>query len=256
MNTTSNKMGKIIYNMLQDIPDSLSWTELQWEHEIGLRNNSNNIKKNHFYELFKSNDEGVSRWVSRKELSTTSIAFTDNGNVRQNKPQHFPKDVKEKYIFEYQRKGVSQKGTVTHIRTNGFDTETLHNHPIGNHIKKYYDGSRCVVCGIKADVSDHKNDLYNDPRVLNVDTQTVDDFQPMCNGCNLKKRQISIKTKEENKRVGATYIPQLAVFGIDFIEGDETLNISDPNAMKGTYWYDPIEFMKFIKEHMSNKRTE
>ena len=39
----------------------------------------------------------------------------------------------------------------------------------------------------------------------------------------------------------------LCIFQIDFIEGDETFNIKDPNAMKGTFWYDPIEFIKFIK---------
>ena len=39
----------------------------------------------------------------------------------------------------------------------------------------------CIVCGSASDiVIDHKNDLYNDPRVLNSDTQVPDDFQTLC----------------------------------------------------------------------------
>jgi hypothetical protein len=52
------------------------------------------------------------------------------------------------------------------------------------------------------------------------------------------------------KRYGATNISSLSVFGIDFINGDETYDISDINAMKGTYWYDPVQFMKILKEKL------
>lgn len=56
------------------------------------------------------------------------------------------------------------------------------------------------ICGSKSHlVTDHKNDLYNDIRVLNSKTQTVDDFQCLCNHCNLQKRQISKQTKIEKK---------------------------------------------------------
>jgi hypothetical protein len=53
------------------------------------------------------------------------------------------------------------------------------------------------------------------------------------------------------KRYGATNIPSLKPYGIDFIEGNETLDQSNPNAMKGTYWYDPIVFHTHIqKKHL------
>jgi hypothetical protein len=51
---------------------------------------------------------------------------------------------------------------------------------------------------------------------------------------------------KSGKRYGATNIPSLSVFGVDFIQGDETFDINDPNAMVGTYWYDPIAFIKEI----------
>ena len=60
----------------------------------------------------------------------------------------------------------------------------------------------------------------------------------------MKKREICRKTKETGIRYKATNIPQLATFGIDYTKGDETFDINDPNALVGTYWYDPVEFLK------------
>ena len=39
-------------------------------------------------------------------------------------------------------------------------------------------------------------------------------------------------------------IPQLSIFGIDFIQGDETYVETNTDTLVGTYWYDPVEFMK------------
>jgi 5-methylcytosine-specific restriction endonuclease McrA len=120
--------------------------------------------------------------------------------------------------------------------------------PIRHDIKKYYKNINCVHCGSKSElVCDHKNDLYNDPKVLDTKTQTLDDFQSLCMHCNLQKRQIMKDTLKENKRYGATNIPMLKPFNIDFTIGDEKFDKNDFNAMKGTYWYDPIDFMKRIK---------
>jgi hypothetical protein len=126
--------------------------------------------------------------------------------------------------------------------------------PIRKDIKNYYKQISCCACGRNTDlICDHKNDLYNDPRVLNVKTQTREDFQSLCNQCNLLKRQVSKNTKKSNKRYEATNIPILKVFGIGFINGDETYNPDDVDAMKGTYWYDPIAFMEGIKKYYEEK---
>jgi hypothetical protein len=120
--------------------------------------------------------------------------------------------------------------------------------PIRKDIKDYYKQIPCVVCGSKSElVCDHKNDLYNDPKVLNTKTQIIDDFQSLCTHCNLLKRQIMKNTLKTNKRYGATNIPSLKCFGIDFTLGNETLDVKNPNAMCGTYWYDPCDFMNKIK---------
>lgn len=187
--------------------------------------------------IFQPNKEGVSEWVSRETITETPLDWGKNGAAR-----HGIYFADNRYIWEKQG-----KSKITALRTNGFSEDLLYGakRPIRKDIHDYHKCRACVVCGSKSDlVTDHKNDLYNDPRVLDKDTQTIDDFQCLCNHCNLQKRQVSKKTIQEGKRIGATTIPSLAVFGVDFTEGDETFNSLDINAMKGTYWYDPVEFMK------------
>lgn len=196
--------------------------------------------------LFSPNIDGKSRWVSRKEISENEILdWGKNGAAR-----HGVYFGDKRYIWEKEGKGM-----IKALRTVGFSDNELYgaSRPIRPDIEKHHKAMGCVVCGSRSDlVTDHKNDLYNDLRVLDAKTQTIDDFQCLCNHCNLQKRQISKKTKEIGKRIGATTIPSLAIFGIDFVEGDESIDESDVNAMVGTYWYDPVEFMKKIKERMIN----
>jgi len=120
--------------------------------------------------------------------------------------------------------------------------------PIRKNIRNALLLSPCVVCGTNSQIEiDHKNGLYNDPRVLNSKTQTVEDFQPLCKHCNDQKRQTCVWQKNQGKRYPASMIPQLAIFGIDFVEGDLTLDETDVNSLKGTYWYDPVDFMIKLK---------
>ena len=196
--------------------------------------------------IFKPNDEGISNWVDRIVFSEEpELNWGNNGNGR-----HGVYFADNRYIWEKQG---SHK--VTALRLNGFNTDKLHgaSRPIRSDIHAYHKQFGCVVCGSNSDlVTDHKNDLYNDPRVLDSKTQTLDDFQCLCNHCNLQKRQIARVTRETELRYGATHIPLLNVFGVDFIYGDDTFDKNDVNAMVGTYWYDPIAFMTYIKNNLVN----
>lgn len=192
--------------------------------------------------IFKPNKDGVSEWISREELSSTPLALSKNGNMR-----HGVLFGVNYYNWEVER---GNRREISKMRTNGLSERSLISttRPIRKDIDKYHKEMGCVVCGSHCDlVTDHKNDLYNDPRVLNIETQTIYDFQCLCTHCNLQKRQIAKKTRETCKRIGATTIPSLRVFGIDFIEGDDTYDEKDIYAMKGTYWYDPVAFMEHIR---------
>lgn len=87
-----------------------------------------------------------------------------------------------------------------------------------------------------------------------METQTKEDFQSLCIECTLEKKRVSKDTIKTKKRYGATNIPFLKVFGIDFIEGDETFNPADVNAMKGTFWYDPMAFTEGVRNILTNKK--
>ena len=114
--------------------------------------------------------------------------------------------------------------------------------PIRQDIRDALKTLPCVACGTTSQIEiDHKNGLYNDPRVLSASTQTIDDFQPLCKHCN-DQRQTYVYSNKTGKRYGFTSIPQFKAYGIDFIEGDETFDPENPNAMVGTYWFDPVCF--------------
>jgi len=101
----------------------------------------------------------------------------------------------------------------------------------------------CAHCKTTTNIEcDHKNDLKNDPRVMRKDTQTLDDFQPLCKHCNDVKRSVKSKMLKLNKRIGATHLD----FKIDFTQGDETLNKEDPKWYIGTYWGDCTAFKQSL----------
>ena len=104
-------------------------------------------------------------------------------------------------------------------------------------IRKNICSKPCVSCGTTNEIQcDHKNDLKNDPRVMNRSTQTNNDFQPLCRHCNCVKRQALARTKRDNKRQSAPEFP------VAFTVGDETFNPEDPNWYVGTYWGDVADF--------------
>ena len=180
------------------------------------------------------------------------IAVRENGtityswhadDIERSRWENEVKDYRESNNINY-KKGTS----IQLIKLVGpIDHNT--NRPIRKDIKLYYKKIPCVVCGTKTNLEcDHKNDLYNDPRVLDTTTQKLEDFQSLCKHCNDKKRQVAKETRQTGRRYGATNIPSLSIYNIDFVEGDETYDPTDINAMVGTYWYDPIAFMSKIKE--------
>tara|TARA_R110002012_G_scaffold253614_2_gene432664 strand:+ start:106 stop:831 length:726 start_codon:yes stop_codon:yes gene_type:complete len=101
----------------------------------------------------------------------------------------------------------------------------------------------CSNCKTNIDIQcDHKNDLKNDPRVLSYDTQTMDDFQPLCRHCNDVKRGVKCEMMKLGKRIGAKKLD----YNVDFTQGDETLDMDDPDWYKGTYWGDCKAFKQSL----------
>jgi hypothetical protein len=181
------------------------------------------------------------KFATAKSNGKVNIMWNANDDERKTVEKYF----KDNCTFT---KGNSLK----YFKIFGLTTAVCGSRAIRKDILEHYKNISCANCGSNSELQcDHKNGLYNNPRVLNLETQTLDDFQSLCRHCNCQKRQIDKKTKESMKRYGATNIPCLKPYGIDFIEGTETLDQYNSNAMKGTYWYDPIAFHTHIqKKHL------
>jgi 5-methylcytosine-specific restriction endonuclease McrA len=198
-----------------------------------------NLKK--VENIFKPDENGFSEWISVKTVTEGGLKWSNNGNQR-----HGIFFNVSKYIWKKQGRGEDTK-----LRTIGLSDDFLYGaqRPISTKIREYYKETPCVVCGSCSSlIIDHKNDLYNDLRVLSLETQTINDFQVLCIHCNLQKREVAKKTRETGIRYSAMNIPSISVFGVDFISGTETFDLKDINAMVGTYWYDPIEFIKKARQ--------
>ena len=52
--------------------------------------------------------------------------------------------------------------------------------------------------------------------------------------------------KKTGIRYSATNIPKMKIFNIDYTCGNSMYDTNDINTLIGTYWYDPIDFLKNI----------
>lgn len=131
--------------------------------------------------------------------------------------------------------------TVEFLQFYGKADEIIIDEGIRNDIRSEVCRGRCVNCNRSSDIQcDHKNDLKNDPRVLEKATQRLEDFQPLCRNCNILKREYKVKMLRDNRRIGGTEMG----YSIDFIEGDFTLDKENPNWYIGTYWGDCLAFKR------------
>ena len=196
-------------------------------------------------EIFEPNPvTGISREITIDEINKTKLKLGNNGNIRQNSPWT------DKFIWNITRQNNKPRGTPIIFQTIGISNNKIAKHPIRNNIKKELLSkiSGCSHCGNTKDLCiDHKNDMYNDKNVLNINTQTIDDFQVLCNKCNKDlKHQINEKEKKTKK---LHLVKNLNIYPfindkfnypweICVTEYDDT-NI---NCKSYTYWYDIEEF--------------
>jgi len=144
---------------------------------------------------------------------------------------------------------IKKGNKIQYIKTFGLQSDPKHlSRAVRKDIKDIIKKRRCVNCGTSRDIEvDHKNGLYNNPRVLNTITQTLDDFQALCKKCNCLKRQAYIEMEKTGIRPPARILPQYEHCRFDYTCGDATWDPKDVNAMVGTYWYDPVNFAAYFR---------
>lgn len=130
--------------------------------------------------------------------------------------------------------------TRTTIKLIGESTSLKNSRGIRPDIDKQIKSQRCVVLDVHSQIeTDHKNGRYDDPRVMNKETQQLDDFQPLHKNVNDAKRRHCNRCIQDKKRYDATRLG----YKEGWVEGD-----ADDTVCKGCYWYDPREFNQTISK--------
>lgn len=176
------------------------------------------------------------RWANKK--FNYSVIYSGNKAPKtysENEDDQVPPELLTSFSV---MKGNGIVGIYVHSkRTN------IQKRPIHKNIHKQITSGSCVVCGTFSDIiCDHKNDLYNDERVLNQDTQVLDDFQALCNHCNLQKRQVCREENANQRVYSAKNIVKYKAFKFEFPWEKKAFDPKDVNCKRDTYWYDPVEF--------------
>ena len=211
------------------------------KHERG--NMSRTISNNkHVKRIFRPNNEGYSEWFSRDYIDTTELQLGKNGNIRQNKPWS------DKYKWEIKRAGNRPTGRPIAFRTIGNSHSRIPSRPISQAIRedllnKY---PKCLHCGTdRSLVVDHKNDTYSDPRVLDVSTQNVMDFQILCNGCNNNLKH-NAHVREQN--TGRLHVAKdVGIIALKYdppLPWEAVLTKYNAENKIYTYWFDIEEFWR------------
>ena len=195
-------------------------------------------KNNLFLELAKPEIEtGISRWVSVSEfVGRYKSLELGNGGSWCRKESTLAKV----YIIEFD-KTQTAGNRIDGIKLNGFNTEDLGSQQIRADIRKIIKNQRCVILGTSNPEVDHKNGRKNDLRVMTLETQTLDDFQPLSKAANDAKRQFCKECRNTENRYDAKKLG----YPISFTKGQ--LKYENDLGCIGCFWYDPINFRKHLK---------
>jgi hypothetical protein len=185
-------------------------------------------------EIFNPNENGVSRWVSKNEFTGKYEKLrSNNGNQWYRNPglRHL--------ILE-----VKKVDKVMHWRFNGFEVSES-SRPIKKDIREEILKNRCSHTGFGGTknnklIVDHKNGRYSDDMVLSVDTQSIKDFQSLCNQANLQKRTDC----SECVRTGVRFNAKTLGYNVSQIEGTEKYE----GSCVGCYWFDCIKFKQDVNK--------
>lgn len=182
------------------------------------------------------------RWARQRFNYSVVYAKSNSKKYSENDDDQIPQEVLDAFMSENKITvgiiGIYVHSKRTNIKKRPIN-ETIH--------KQITSGTTCVVCGTSSEiVCDHKNDMYNDDRVLDALRQTLDDFQPLCNHCNLQKRQICKNEELSERLYSAKNIARYRQYEFEFPWEKKAYDRSLPTCKADTFWYDPVEFDRKI----------
>lgn len=200
---------------------------------------STTIIKEKYKDLYWGGNGLGDRWANKKfnysviYKNKNPILYSENDNDK------IPEDKLKDFLNK--NNGIGIIGIYVHSKRLNYINRTIR-----KDIQKEITKLSCVICGKKETICDHKNDLYNDSRVLDINKQLLEDFQPLCNHCNLQKRQIAKEEKLNMKLYSAKNIQRFKIYPFEFPWEKKLYDETDINCKVNTYWYDPVKFEENI----------
>lgn len=190
------------------------------------------------------------RWANKKFNYSVIYSNKIPKKYSENDADEIPPEKLKEFLDSNKGKGkriVGIIGIYAHSKRNN-----IQKRPLSKLIHKEIIKQSCVICGTNSEIiCDHKNDLYNDTRVLDTSTQKLSDFQPLCNHCNLQKRQICKEEEANQKIYSAKNIKRYQQYRFEFPWEKKAFDITDINCKTDTYWFDPVEFENKIYCYLS-----
>jgi len=196
---------------------------------------STNEIKEHYKELYWGGNGVGDRWANKKYNYSVIYSKKQPCLYSENDDDAIHTDILNEFLQI--NKGVGIIGIFVHSRRNNNQKK-----PISKNIHKEIISGSCVICGTHTTICDHKNDLYNDNRVLSLETQLLSDFQPLCNHCNLQKRQVCKTEEQTEKLFSAKNIQIYKMYPFEFPWEKKVFDKNDIYCKNGTFWFDPVEF--------------
>jgi hypothetical protein len=205
---------------------------------------STNEIKEKYKDLYWGGNGVGDRWANKKYNYSVIYSKKQPSLYSENDDDKIPPDILNEFLQT--NKGTGIIGIFVHSKR-----ENIQKRPISKNIHKEITSLPCVVCGTHNTICDHKNDLYNEVRVLSIETQLISDFQPLCNHCNLQKRQICKTEEQTQKLYSAKNIETYKVYPFEFPWEKKVFDKNDIYCKYGTYWFDPVEFNRNIYYYSS-----
>ncbi len=229
----------------------MSETENLSELVVKLSNNfttiipTNELKK--YPSLYWGGNGVGDRWANKKFNYCVVYSSKKTRNYSENENDALDTNIVNEFLNNSSEKSKGIAGIYVYSKRLNVVSR-----PIRSDILKKVVSNPCVMCGTRSNiVCDHKNDLYNDERVLNAQTQIEDDFQPLCNHCNLQKRQVCIEETANQKLYSAKNIASYKQYKFEFPWEKKAFDAYDVDCKKDTLWYDPVEFNNKIYCYMT-----
>jgi len=191
--------------------------------------------KNKYPVLYWGGNGVGDRWANKKFNYSVVYSKRSPALYSENTNDEIPHDILIPFLELNNGSGII--GIFVHSKRTGYQKRN-----INANIHRIITSECCVVCGTHKTVCDHKNDFYNDDRVLDVNRQYISDFQSLCNHCNLQKRQVTKMEHLHKKLFSAKDIPRYRVYPFIFPWEKKLYDKEDINCKVDTYWYDPVEF--------------